>query len=322
MKKFTLIEADKYINIDGIGIFFTEENWPFADIEHLWAIQWRDDGTEDGSGEVEYDSPVPNTPATRELITRYVDHFQDEKQSQEDAKRKEEEENLKQSLSWQEAMAELEGQMEEMQQRHDKNIRNIADDHDSQLQKMSSSHDEQLYKMGSLQEKIAYEASEEIHRTHERIQEAHENFFYGEERIQGNVSESENKFQFEAGYENLTVFDGNVDQSLFDDSVDDSYFNVEEADIVTPEDIKTEELIAPDPDADAEEQEEDDTPTLNEFEDIDLNVLDSEFSLELLFEEDSSEQVVSEIEKLISEDESEVPDASIPDNSDDEPTTD
>jgi len=61
---------------------------------------------------------------------------------------------------------------------------------------------------------------------------------------------------------------------------------------------------------------------LNEFEDIDLNVLDSEFSLELLFEEDSSEQVVSEIEKLISEDESEVPDASIPDNSDDEPTTD
>ena len=27
MKKFTLIEADKYINIDGLGIFFTEENW-------------------------------------------------------------------------------------------------------------------------------------------------------------------------------------------------------------------------------------------------------------------------------------------------------
>ena len=56
MKKFTLIEADKYINIDGLGIFFTEENWPFADIEHLWAIQWKDDGTEDGVGEVEYDS--------------------------------------------------------------------------------------------------------------------------------------------------------------------------------------------------------------------------------------------------------------------------
>ena len=52
MKKFTLIEADKYISVDGVGIFFTEENWPFADIEHLWAIQWKDDGTEDGSGEV------------------------------------------------------------------------------------------------------------------------------------------------------------------------------------------------------------------------------------------------------------------------------
>ena len=50
MKKFTLIEADKYISIDGTGIFFTEDNWPFADIEHLWAIQWKDDGTPDGNG--------------------------------------------------------------------------------------------------------------------------------------------------------------------------------------------------------------------------------------------------------------------------------
>lgn len=323
MNRFTLIEADKYINIDGIGIFFTEVNWPFADIEHLWAIQWKDDGTEDGSGEVEYDSPVPNTPATRELITRYVDHFQKEKQSQEDIKRREEEDNLKQALSWQEAMSELEGQMEEMQKRHDTNLRKIANDQDSQLNKLTSNHDSQLSEMASLQEKIAFDATEEIHKTHERVQEAHESFFYGEERIQDNVSESENKFLYEAGYENLTVFDGNVDRSLFDDAIDDSYFNVEEADIVTPEEIQTEDLIESNTDTDVEEhEEEENTPTLSEFEDIDLNVLDSEFSLELLFEEDSSEQVVSEIEKLISEDESEVPDAEIPDNSDDEPTTD
>ena len=49
-----------------------------------------------------------------------------------------------------------------------------------------------------------------------------------------------------------------------------------------------------------------------------MSMLDSEFNLELL-QEDSTEQVVSEIEELIAEEESEVPDASIPDN---EPTTD
>ena len=53
---------------------------------------------------------------------------------------------------------------------------------------------------------------------------------------------------------------------------------------------------------------------MSEFDDIDLSMLDSEFNLELLFEEDSTEQVVSEIEELIAEEESEVPDASIPDN--------
>ena len=124
MKKFTLIEADKYINIDGLGIFFTEENWPFADIEHLWAIQWKDDGTEDGVGEVEYDSgAVANTPATRAMIDRYVDHFNEEKERQTQERLKREEEEKKQALSWQEAMAELEGQMEEMQKRHDANLR-------------------------------------------------------------------------------------------------------------------------------------------------------------------------------------------------------
>ena len=45
MKQFTLIEQDRYIKVDGTGIFFTVENWPFTDIEHLWAIQWKDDGT-------------------------------------------------------------------------------------------------------------------------------------------------------------------------------------------------------------------------------------------------------------------------------------
>ena len=292
MKKFTLIEADKYINIDGLGIFFTEENWPFADIEHLWAIQWKDDGTEDGVGEVEYDSgAVANTPATRAMIDRYVDHFNEEKERQTQEKLRREEEEKKQALSWQEAMAELESQMEEMQKRHDASLREQTADHDLQME-----------------------------RVHKRVAEAHENLFYGEQRIQENLSESERSFEFEAGYENLTVFDGNVDPSLFDDAVDESMFEVEEAAVVDAETVKN---IASKPlieDEDEINVEEDDVrPTVSEFDEIDMTMLDSEFSLELLFEEDSTEQVVSEIEELIAEEESEVPDASIPDN---EPTTD
>ena len=289
MKKFTLIEADKYINIDGLGIFFTEENWPFADIEHLWAIQWKDDGTEDGVGEVEYDSgAVANTPATRAMIDRYVDHFNEEKERQTQEKLKREEEERKQSLSWQEAMAELENQMEEMQKRHDANLREQTADHDSQME-----------------------------RVHKRVAEAHENLFYGEQRIQENLSESERSFEFEAGYENLTVFDGNVDPTLFDDAVDESMFEVEEAEVVPPESIETKSLI--DDDFEDVKTAEDTSPTVTDFDDVDMSMLDSEFNLELLFEEDSTEQVVSEIEELIAEEESEVPDASIPDN---EPTTD
>ena len=289
MKKFTLIEADKYINIDGLGIFFTEENWPFADIEHLWAIQWKDDGTEDGVGEVEYDSgAVANTPATRAMIDRYVDHFNEERERQTQEKLKREEEEKKQALSWQEAMAELENQMEEMQKRHDASLREQTADHDSQME-----------------------------RVHKRVAEAHENLFYGEQRIQENLSESERSFEFEAGYENLTVFDGNVDPTLFDDAVDESMFEVEEAEVVPPESIETKSLI--DDDFEDVKTAEDTSPTVTDFDDVDMTMLDSEFNLELLFEEDSTEQVVSEIEELIAEEESEVPDASIPDN---ESTTD
>lgn len=291
MKKFTLIEADKYINIDGLGIFFTEENWPFADIEHLWAIQWKDDGTEDGVGEVEYDSgSVANTPATRAMIDRYVNHFNEEKERQTQERLRREEEEKKQALSWQEAMAELEGQMEEMQKRHEANLRGMTADHDSQME-----------------------------RVHQRVTEAHENLFYGEQRIKENLSESERSFEFEAGYENLTVFDGNVDPSLFDDAVDESMFEVEEAEVVPPDSIESKSLIEDEDEDEINVEEDDVRPTVSEFDDIDMSMLDSEFSLELLFEEDSTEQVVSEIEELIAEEESEVPDASIPDN---ESTTD
>ncbi len=316
MKQFTLIEADKYIRIDSTGIFFTEDNWPFPDIEHLWAIQWKDNGTEDGTGEVEYDSPVPNTPATRAMIERYVDHFNEEKDRQEEEQRKAEEAARAESLSWQEAMAELEGQMEEMQKRHDNNLRSVASDHDSQMAKLEQQHFKQMDEMSGIERKIISQSQEDIHKTHERIAQAHEEFFYGEEKIQDNISESEKNFQFEAGYENLTVFDGNVDPSLFDDAVDDSFFEVEEAEIVKPEDVLTDDVLDQ---IDGGVISDQISGIDEQIGDIDMDVLDSEFSLELLFEEDSTEQVVNDIEKMISEDDSDTPDAEIPDN---EPTTD
>lgn len=276
MKKFTLIEADKYIGIDNVGIFFTEDNWPFHDIEHLWAIQWSDNGTPDGSGHVEYDSPVPNTPATRSMIERYVDHWQKEFDRQAEEKRRLEEQDKKNSLSWQEAMRELEEQMEEMQQRHEQSLDSMREDHEKQME-----------------------------RVHQRVAEAHENLFYGNEQIKGNLSESERAFEFENGYDNLTVFEDNVDPALFDDVVDASHFNVEEANSIDANDLNLESLITNDFASKSE---------IDSFTDIDLSLLDSEFNLELLFEEDASEQVVSEIEKLIAEESEEVPDAEIPDN--------
>lgn len=268
MKRFTLVEADKYIKVDNIGIFFTEDNWPFHDIEHLWAIQWSDNGTPDGYGEVEYDSPVPNTPATRSMIERYVDHWQKEYDRQIEEKRRQEEEDKKSALSWQEAMRELEDQMEEMQKRHEQSLDSMREDHEKQME-----------------------------RVHQRVAEAHENLFYGNEQIKGNISESERAFEFENGYDNLTIFEENVDPSLFDDVIEENHFNVEDADLLDANSFNPESL--------ATAITNNDIVNSNGFEDIDLSLLDSEFNLELLFEDDSSEQVVSEIEQLIAEDDSE-----------------
>lgn len=267
MKKFTLIEADRYISIDNVGIFFPESNWPFPDIEELWAIQWRDNGTPEGEGEIEYDKPIPNTPATRSDIEKYVTHWQNEKNRQEEERKRIEEEQKRQSLSWQDAMRELEEQMEEMQKRHDESLQSMIEDHDKQME-----------------------------RVHQRVAEAHENLFYAADQLKDSIEES--KDAFVPDYDNLTIFDSNIDSSLFDDSIDESHFNVEEiedGDIIAKESFESERLLN----------------QIDEFKDIDLSVLDTEFSLELLFEEDADEQVVDDIESLIAE---------IPDN--DEPELD
>ena len=261
MKKFTLIEADRYISIDGTGIFFTEDNWPFADIEHLWAIQWRDNGTPEGTGEVEYDSPVPNTPATKEMIMRYVDHFNIEKEIQLEARRKLEEEQQNNSGSWQKVMQELEERMETMQERHEESLKQAQLD-----------------------------AEKQVEEAHKRIAEVHESLFYSVQKVQEVNDENEIVFEDENS-PSLVVFDSDIDGSLFDESVEDE--------------MLTEEI---DPD------DEEEIRIVDGFDSVDITLLEDEFTLEMLFDEDPSEQIVPEIEELISDSSEEnTPDAEIPD---------
>lgn len=299
MKKFTLIEQDRYIGIDDVGIFFDEDKWPFVDIEHLWAIQWRDNGTEDGDGWIEYDSPVPNTPCVRSDLKQYIDHFDAEYERQMLIKREKEEEESKKVLSWQDAMRELEEQMDEMQSRHEKTLNSYNDKYVS-ADLTTRIKEEYEYKLEELQKmheqsikELEKDHDRQIQKVHERIAEAHENLFYSSNTLQDNIEESRIAFQSERGYDNITIFDGSVDPSLFDDSVDESFFD----------DDGTESLL------DTYDMQQLDTKllddTIKDFSNIDLSVLDSEFNLELLFEEDPTEQVVNEIEELIEEVENE-----------------
>ena len=299
MKKFTLIEQDRYIGIDNVGIFFDEDKWPFVDIEHLWAIQWKDNDTEDGDGWIEYDSPIPNTPCTRADIVKYVEHFDAEYESQMLIKRKEDDENNKKILSWQDAMKELEEQIEEMQSRHEKTLDTVSKDYisaglaarvkeeyENKLEELQRRHEESI-------KELEDDHNRQILKVHERIAESHENLFYSSNTLQDNIEESRIAFQPERGYDNITIFDGSVDPSLFDDVVEDSFFD----------ESTTESLL------DDYDLQKLDTKLLDDkikdFSNIDLSVLDSEFNLELLFEEDPTEQVVNEIEELIEEVENE-----------------
>lgn len=265
MKKFTLIEADRYISIDGVGIFFPEDKWPFADIEHLWAIQWKDDGTPEGTGEVEYDSPVPNTPATKDMLTRYVEHFNEEHQLQLEAKRRQEEEEANNIGSWQQVMQELEERMESMQQRHEDSLKQAQLDADRQV--------------------------DEAHR---RIAEAHESLFYSVPKVQEVNDENEVVFEDENS-PSLVVFDAEVDPGLFEDVIEEVELDEENFD-------------------DGDDGELMETMLTDDFSSIDLSLLEDEFKLELLFDEDPTEQIVPEIEELISDSsEEDVPNAEIPD---------
>lgn len=287
MKSFTLIEADRYIAVDGKGVWFKEEDWPFPDIEHLWAIQWRDDGTPDGRGHIEYDSADrQNDPATRKNIERYIDAWQAEVDKREAERIALEEQEKKNAYSWSEAMRELEEQMEAMELRHAKALNETQTKDKIAYDRLQEQLREQEDRHASSLLEMMRDHDTQMETVHKEIERQHEELFYGQDLVE----DQETSFESTNGLDNITMFDGNVDSSLFDEVISEDYFS----DNGDDEDTVVQSTF--------EERE----PEKSEFSDVDLSILDSEFNLELLFDEDPEEQVVAEIENLIAEDESEV----------------
>lgn len=281
MKKFSLVEQDRYINVDGKGVWFTEESWPFPEIEHLWSIQWRDDGTPGGVGHIEYDSADrQNDPCTKECIERYVEAWQDEIDRQIAEREEQQNKADKDALSWAEAMRELESQVEEMQERHSKTLTETVEKDKELHDRLSQQMMEQEERHAESLMELMKDHDQQMDTVHKEIERQHEELFYGQDVVENQETRYENT------PEDITLFDGNVDSSLFDDVIDGSHFDTE------PEEID-----------DSVEKVMDEQPK-KDFDDVDLSILDSEFNLELLFEDSADEQVVADIEKLIADDDS------------------
>ena len=298
MKVFTLIEADRYIKVDDKGIFFTKENWPFTDIEHLWAIQWKN-----GNGWVEYDSPIPNTPITEEEIQKYVDHYNVENERQIAEQKAKEEEEKKRVVSWEEAMKELELQMDNMQKNHDDEMKEIELKHDTEK--------ERLYTNAELHEKehkrqmtfLMKDHELQVERIQQQVMKDHDEIFMNQDEMEDIAKDSQGMFDGLPKTDGpngklspmVTLFDGEVDESLFDDAIDDNYFDkaigVDESQEFVDEQIRKENTDVKYNSRDGD----------SAFQNFDLSKLDDEFDLEMMFEEEEV-PVVDEIEKLIIED--------------------
>ena len=213
MKQFTLIEQDRYIKIDGTGIFFTPEDWPFTDIEHLWAIQWKDDGTPDGEGWVEYDSAIPNTPIAKCQIEKYVNHHTTELNKQIDEQKRKEEEEKKKSVSWEEAMAELELQMDSMQKNHDEYVKDLEKDHDMQMQRMWSTTEMHEKEHKQQMEFLMKDHELQIERIQHQTKQDHDTFFENQDAAEEVANDSKQMFESVPTDSQVTLFDGEVDES-------------------------------------------------------------------------------------------------------------
>ena len=295
MKLFTLIEADRYIKVDDKGIFFSKENWPFNDIEHLWAIQWKN-----GSGWVEYDTAIPHTPITEKDIEKYVNHFNIENDRQIAEQRAKEEDEKKKVVSWEEAMAELELQMDSMQKNHDDEMKEIELKHDTEKNR--------LYTNAELHEKehkrqmtfLMKDHELQVERIQQQVMKDHDEIFMNQDQMEDIAKDSQGMFdglpKTNKGELSpmVTLFDGEVDESLFDDAIDDQYFDkatgVDDSEDLVNDQIRNETNEVPA-----------NSTGDGQFQNFDLSKLDDEFDLEMMFEEEEV-PVVDEIEKLIIQD--------------------
>lgn len=243
--RLTVIYDDYFISVDNVGMHFPD-NWPF-DETHIHAIQWYDD-----HGELEYRTADPNKQLEDQLeVQKYIDFHTVEYNKWKDEQDRLAEEERKRLVTWDEAMKELELQLNTMQKNHEQLITQMKTDHDIQI---------------------------------ERIQENHMNLYNAANALQGNIGEDQYQMyeNIVDATDNLTMFDGNVDPSLFDDSVDPALFET-------------------DGEPQAQTEAPGTTNVLEDFSNFDLSLLEDEFSLELLFEEE--DPVVNEIEQLIKQDE-------------------
>lgn len=299
MKVFTLIEADRYIKVDDKGIFFTKENWPFTDIEHLWAIQWKD-----GNGWVEYDTAIPHTPITEQEIQKYVEHFNEENERQIAEQKAREEEEKKRVVSWEDAMKELELQMDTMQRNHEDEMKEIELKHDTEKQR--------LYTNAELHEKehkrqmtfLMKDHELQVERIQQQVMKDHDEIFMNQDQMEDVAKESQGMFDGLPKVKGdnelspmVTLFDGDVDESLFDDAIDDEYF-----DKATGVDESSQQFVDEQIKKDSNDVKYNSRDGDSYFENFDLSKLDDEFDLEMMFEEEEV-PVVDEIEKLIIEDE-------------------
>jgi len=196
-------------------------------------------------------------------------------------------------------MAELELQMDTMQKNHDEYVVGLEKDHDMQMQRVWSTTEMHEKEHKQQMEFLMKDHELQIERIQKVQQEDHNTFFENQDAAEEIAQESQEMFETVPADSQVTLFDGEVDESLFDDSIDDKYFE----NVVTSPEVTGEVEITEQPTAQGDDF----------FKNFDLSTLDDEFNLEMMFEDENEPQpVVKEIENLIAEDDTE--DAKVSDN--------
>jgi hypothetical protein len=185
--KVTVIYDDYFISVDGKGMNFPN-NWPFEE-NHIHAIQWYDN-----AGELELRTKEPNIDLTDQSeVQKYIDFFSIEYSKWQAEQDRIAEEERNRVNNWDDAMRELQVQMNIMQENHSEVVDKLIEDHNIQL---------------------------------ERVQNNHMNLFDAAEILQENIGDNDELYEpSDATF--FRNYDRVVDQNLFDDSIDPKNFDGE-----------------------------------------------------------------------------------------------